>query len=90
MFSIFVDMVEYIMEVYMDDVSMVEDSFDSFLTNLRKVLERCVETNLILNWVKCQFMFNEGILLGHKIWEKVSKLIKQRLRLLLNCLHLSL
>ncbi|GJU48931.1 reverse transcriptase domain-containing protein [Tanacetum coccineum] len=27
----------------------------------------CEETNLVLNWEKCHFMVNEGIVLGHKI-----------------------
>nr|GEY83313.1 reverse transcriptase domain-containing protein [Tanacetum cinerariifolium] len=31
------------------------------------MLERCEETNLILNWEKCHFMCREGIVLGHKI-----------------------
>ncbi|KAK1649967.1 hypothetical protein QYE76_067772 [Lolium multiflorum] len=31
---------------------------------------RCEETNLILNWEKCHFMVNEGIVLGHKISER--------------------
>ena len=28
------------------------------------------ETNLVLNWEKCHFMVNEGIVLGHKISER--------------------
>nr|GEX84548.1 DNA-directed DNA polymerase [Tanacetum cinerariifolium] len=43
------------------------DSFSSCLTNLDKMLERCEETNLVLNWEKCHFMCREGIVLGHKI-----------------------
>ncbi|KAK1652370.1 hypothetical protein QYE76_070175 [Lolium multiflorum] len=34
------------------------------------IVERCEETNLVLNWEKCHFMVNEGIVLGHKISEK--------------------
>ena len=33
------------------------------------ILQRCEETNLVLNWEKCHFMVNEGIVLGHKISE---------------------
>nr|GEZ48839.1 reverse transcriptase domain-containing protein [Tanacetum cinerariifolium] len=43
------------------------DSFSSCLTNLDKMLNRCEETNLVLNWEKCHFMSKEGIFLGHKI-----------------------
>ncbi|KAL5583197.1 hypothetical protein UlMin_015639 [Ulmus minor] len=43
------------------------DSFGSCLENLAKVLERCEETNLVLNWEKCHFMVKEGVVLGHKV-----------------------
>ncbi|GJR59760.1 DNA-directed DNA polymerase [Tanacetum coccineum] len=32
-----------------------------------RMLARCEETNLVLNWEKCHFMVKEGIVLGHKI-----------------------
>ncbi|KAG7552338.1 Ribonuclease H-like superfamily [Arabidopsis thaliana x Arabidopsis arenosa] len=35
-----------------------------------RVLKRCEETNLVLNWEKCHFMVREGIVLGHKISER--------------------
>ncbi|XP_075075775.1 uncharacterized protein LOC142162813 [Nicotiana tabacum] len=59
MMPIFTDMVEEIMEVFMDDFSVVENSLDDCLMNLRRVLKRCMETNLVLNWEKCQFMVQE-------------------------------
>ncbi|KAG9458353.1 hypothetical protein H6P81_002861 [Aristolochia fimbriata] len=34
------------------------------------VLTRCEDSNLVLNWEKCHFMVNEGIVLGHKISER--------------------
>ncbi|KAL5549371.1 hypothetical protein UlMin_004602 [Ulmus minor] len=43
------------------------DSFSLCLENLAKVLKRCEETNLVLNWEKCHFMVKEGIVLGHKV-----------------------
>nr|GEU60621.1 reverse transcriptase domain-containing protein [Tanacetum cinerariifolium] len=67
MMSIFHDMIEKMMEVFMDDFSVFGDSFSSCLTNLDKMLNRCEETNLVLNWKKCHFMCREGIVLGHKI-----------------------
>lgn len=66
MLSIFFYMVDYTM----DDISMVGDSFQSCLVNLIKVLELCVEANLILNWQNCHFIIKEGIVLGHKISKK--------------------
>ncbi|GKC20022.1 reverse transcriptase domain-containing protein [Tanacetum coccineum] len=43
------------------------DNFSKCLDNLDKMLNRCEETNLVLNWEKCHFMVKEGIVLGHKI-----------------------
>nr|GEZ67905.1 RNA-directed DNA polymerase homolog [Tanacetum cinerariifolium] len=65
--TIFHDMVEDFMEVFMDDFSVFSNSFDCCLTNLDRMLARCEKTNLVLNWEKCHFMENEGIVLGHKI-----------------------
>ncbi|GKA22565.1 reverse transcriptase domain-containing protein [Tanacetum coccineum] len=67
MMAIFHDMIEETMEVFMDDFSVFEDSFSSCLSHLYKMLKRCEDTNLVLNWEKCHFMVKEGIVLGHKI-----------------------
>ncbi|GJT20458.1 reverse transcriptase domain-containing protein [Tanacetum coccineum] len=67
MMAIFYDMIKKTMEVFMDDFSVFRDSFDSCLSNLEKMLKRCEDTNLVLNWEKCHFMCREGIVLGHKI-----------------------
>ncbi|GJY47807.1 reverse transcriptase domain-containing protein [Tanacetum coccineum] len=68
MTTIFHDMVEDFMEVFMDDFSVFGNSFDGCLANLDRMLARCEETNLVLNWEKCHFMVKEGIILGHKIY----------------------
>jgi hypothetical protein len=47
--SIFSDMIEEIMEVFMDDFSIYEKTFDDYFENLDKVLQRCEEKHLILN-----------------------------------------
>ncbi|KAK1669872.1 hypothetical protein QYE76_058031 [Lolium multiflorum] len=49
------------------------------------IVERCEETNLVLNWEKCHFMVNEGIVLGHKISREVLKLIELKLKQLRRC-----
>ncbi|GJS59456.1 reverse transcriptase domain-containing protein [Tanacetum coccineum] len=46
------------------------DSFSSCLANLDKMLKRCEDTKLALNWEKSHFMVKEGIVLGHKISRK--------------------
>jgi hypothetical protein len=70
MSTIFHGFCEEIVEVFMDDFSIYGTSFDNCLHNLDKVLHRCEETNLVLNWEKCHFMVNEGIVLRHKISER--------------------
>ena len=67
MIAIFSDMVEKTIEIFMDDFSVMGNSFDNCLENLGAVLARCEETNLVLNWEKCHFMVQEGIVLGHRI-----------------------
>ena len=56
MMAIFFDMVEKCIEVFMDDFSVFGLSFDCCLSNLERVLQRCEESNLVLNWEKCHFM----------------------------------
>ncbi|XP_075101716.1 putative mitochondrial protein AtMg00860 [Nicotiana tabacum] len=60
-------MVEDLFEVFTDEFSVVGDSFENFLDNLRQVFKIYEETNVVLNWKKCHFMVEEGIVLGHKI-----------------------
>ena len=67
MMAIFSDMVENKIEVFMDDFLVLGNSFENCLENLRSVLVTCEETNLMLNWEKCHFMVQEGIVLGHYI-----------------------
>ena len=65
MMRIFSDMIEHIMEIFMDNFSVFGDSYEECLENLRRVLERCKEKNLVLNWEKCHFMVTQGIVVGH-------------------------
>ena len=67
MMSMFSDLVEEVMEIFMDDFSVFGYSFENCLQNLVVVLQRCKEKNLTLNWEKWHFMVKEGIVLGHKI-----------------------
>nr|GEV37607.1 hypothetical protein [Tanacetum cinerariifolium] len=67
MMAIFHDMIEKTMEVFIDDFSVFWNSFQTYLSHLEKMLKRCEDTNLCLNWEKSHFMVKEGIVLGHKI-----------------------
>ena len=50
MTTIFSNFCEKIVEVFMDDFSVYWKSFDDCLSNLDRVLQRCEDTSLILNW----------------------------------------
>ena len=65
--SMFSDLVEEVMEIFMDDFLVYGSSFENCLQNLETVLQRYKDKNLALNWEKCHFMVNEGIVLRHKI-----------------------
>lgn len=45
-------------------------SFNDCLINLALILKRYKETNLVLNWEKCYFMVEEGMVLRNKISSK--------------------
>jgi hypothetical protein len=80
MMAIFLDMMEQIIEVFMDDFSIFRTSFDDCLIKLALVLERCEKTNLILNWEKCHFMVKECIVLGHRISEKEIEVDRAKIK----------
>nr|GEV46724.1 reverse transcriptase domain-containing protein [Tanacetum cinerariifolium] len=67
MMAIFHDMIEQTMEVFMDDFLVFRNSFSTCLTNLERILKRCEDTKLALNWEKSHFRVKEGIrsFLGH-------------------------
>ncbi|MCI23038.1 reverse transcriptase [Trifolium medium] len=70
MMTLFSNLIESSMEVFMDDFSVFGESFQQCLDNLELVLARCQDSNLVLNWEKCHFMVKEGIVLGHRISKK--------------------
>jgi len=77
---IFSNMVHDTLEVFMDDFSC--DTFDYCLLNLSRALHRCKEANLVLNWEKCYFMVNEGIVLGHNVSQKGPEVDKAKIDLI--------
>ena len=84
MMGIFSDMIEIIMEIFMDDFSIFGDSYEDCLENLRKVLERCQEKNLVLNWEKCHFIVTQGIVLGHIVSKTGIEVDKAQVELISN------
>ena len=84
MMGIFSDMVEIILEIFMDDFLVFYDSYEGCLENLRKVLERCQEKNLMLNWEKCHLMVTQGIVLGHIVSKNGIEVDKAKVKLISN------
>nr|GEW73546.1 reverse transcriptase domain-containing protein [Tanacetum cinerariifolium] len=78
MMAFFHDMIEKTIEVFMNDFSVFGNSFQSCLSHLERMLKRCEDTNLCLNWKKSHFMVKEGIVLGHKIYKQGIKVDKAK------------
>jgi len=70
MLNIFSDSLENCIEVFMDDFTVYGSSFDACLDSLDKVLNKCIQSNFVLNFEKCHFMVEQGIVLGHIISSK--------------------
>nr|GEV66306.1 reverse transcriptase domain-containing protein [Tanacetum cinerariifolium] len=87
MLAIFYDMVEKTMEVFMDDFLIFGNSFENCLSHLDKMLQRCEDTNLCLNWEKGHFMVKEGIVLGHKISKNGIKVDKAKVDVIAKLPH---
>nr|GEW02858.1 reverse transcriptase domain-containing protein [Tanacetum cinerariifolium] len=85
--AIFHDMIEEIMEVFMDDFSVFEDSLSSCPSHLDKMLKRCANTKLVLNWEKYHFMVKEGIVLGHKISKSRIKVNRAKVNVIAKLPH---
>nr|GFA64676.1 reverse transcriptase domain-containing protein [Tanacetum cinerariifolium] len=75
------------MEVFMDDFSVFRNSFEDCLSRLDKMLQRCEDTNLCLNWEKSHFMVKEGIVLGHKISKKEIEVDKAKVDVIAKLPH---
>ena len=84
MMGIFSDMIEHILDIFMDNFSVFGDSYEGCLENLRRVLERCKEKNLVLNWEKCHFMMTQGIVLGHIVSREGIEVDKAKVELISN------
>nr|GEX26039.1 reverse transcriptase domain-containing protein [Tanacetum cinerariifolium] len=87
MIAIFYDMIEKTMKVFMEDFSVIRDSFSSCLTNLDKMIKCYEDTNLVLNWEMCHFMCKKGIVLGHKILKSGIKVDKSKVDVIAKLPH---
>ncbi|GJR55870.1 reverse transcriptase domain-containing protein [Tanacetum coccineum] len=87
MMAIFHDMIEKTMEVFMDDFLVFGNSFKNCLSRVDKMLQRCEDTNLCLNWEKSHFMVKEGIVLGHNISKNKIEVDKAKVNVIAKLPH---
>ena len=80
--SIFSDFITKIMEVFMDDFTVHGDSFDECLHHFTLLLKHCIETNLVLNFQKCHFMVEYGVVLGHVVSFKGLEVGKAKINII--------
>ena len=85
MMAIFSDFCEKICEVFMDDFSIYGSSFDDCLSNLERVLQRCEDTSLVLNWESATLWLMKALSWSIRFPREVLKLIKPKLMLLKRC-----
>ena len=89
MMSIFSDLAEEVMGIFMDDFTVYGSSFENCLHNLGTVLHRCQNKNLALNWEKCHFMVTEGIVLGHMIFATGLEVDQAKVSIIKNLMPLT-
>nr|GEY47963.1 reverse transcriptase domain-containing protein [Tanacetum cinerariifolium] len=62
-------------------------TFQSCLSHLERMLKRCEDTNLCLNWEKSHFMVKEGIVLGHKNYKQGIEVDKAKVDVITKLPH---
>jgi len=82
MMAILSDFIKYIMEVFRDDFLLYGTTDDHCLDNLSKVLQRCEDVNLVLNWEKCHFIVQEWVVLGHIVSNKDIEVDKAKVEVI--------
>nr|GEV63558.1 integrase-like protein [Tanacetum cinerariifolium] len=80
-------MVEKTIEIFMEDFSVFGNSFENYHSRLDKMLQRCEDTNLCLNWEKSHFMVKEGIVLSHKISKNGIEVDKAKINVIVKLPH---
>ena len=80
MMAIFSNMVEDIIEIFIDDFSVFGTSFNHCLHNIALVLQRCEDKNLVLNWENVISWFKKGSCLAIECHLKELRLIELKLQ----------
>ncbi|RDY11537.1 Retrovirus-related Pol polyprotein, partial [Mucuna pruriens] len=82
MTSIFSDLLQECMEVFVDEFTVYANSFDACLENVSKVLTRCIDTNLVLNFEKSHFMVTKEIVLGYLVSNRGIEVDKAKIEII--------
>ena len=82
--ALFSDLLGDCLEIFMDDFFVFGGDFQGCLSNLTKVLQICIENQLVLSWEKSHFMVREGIVLGHKISKDGLEVDKAKVEVIKN------
>ena len=90
---VFVGLINYIMELYIDDLIIHANTIDEFISRLRTVFERLRKFKITVNPAKCRFGLSEIEYVGHIIDPtglSFSKDKKEKVRMFpkpMNCKH---
>ena len=82
--AIFFDFLGDSLEVFIDDLSIFGNDFESYLAQLTKILEVCVRKHLVLSWEESHFMVREGVVLGHIVSGKGLEVDKAKIEVIQN------
>ena len=63
----------------MNDFIIYGNSFDACIENLTFILKRCMKINLVLNYKKCHFMVEQGIVLRHIVFSRGLEVDKAKI-----------
>jgi transposase InsO family protein len=63
--SLFYDMLDTSVVVYLDDILIFSDDLEIHITQVRQVLKRLINNNLVCKLSKCKFHRQEVMFLGH-------------------------
>ncbi|XP_051144701.1 uncharacterized protein LOC127260803 [Andrographis paniculata] len=82
--TIFHDLIEQSVEVYIDDILVKSKSFSRHLLDLKQAFRRMRHYNLKMNTVKCAFGVGSGNFLGLMVHNKVIKVDSNKKRAIIN------
>ncbi|RDY02257.1 Retrovirus-related Pol polyprotein from transposon 17.6, partial [Mucuna pruriens] len=86
MLSIFLDLLEEYMEVFMDDFMVYTNTFEACL----EIYLEWIDTNLVQNFEKCHFMVTKGIVLGHLVSNRGIEVNKAKVDVITSLPNLAL